>query len=284
MVRMKTAVLLLVFIWAFFAAPLTVSISFDVERDPPAASDGKTSFRGVEGIPLILDILEKHDVKATFFVTGRVADRYPDILSEIYSHGHEVAVHGAYYHDEPLSGLPSERQEEKILATVKAVWNVTGRTPVGYRAPGHLYDDGTLLALRNLNMLYDSSAVPSIGGWYLYGHPLHTKAHPHIHKTGIVEIPTTPVLFDGNLDSLLAYQGVTVTKVELIWTVLKSKFSRSPMVLYLHPGMMADLENSPKNYRASNKRLEELDRILNFLDKGNVKYVTLEEVALGVKQ
>lgn len=278
--KKAAVVLILLILWIFMTLPFKVSISFDLERDPPLAMEGRTTFRGVNRVPEILGLLERHDTKATFFVTGRVVDRFPSLLNEIGSRGHEIGVHGAFYHDERLKGLSVAEQKEKIGSTAASIQNLTGRAPEGYRAPGHLFDENTILALHDLNFTYDSSAVPSVGGWYLYGHSLYTPAHPYFHgETGILEIPITPVLFDGNLDSLLAYQGTLLTKIELSWAVLKAKVGGAPLVLYLHPGMMTDLENSPKNYRASTSRVHQFEEILSFLDLFNPRYTTLEETA-----
>ncbi len=282
--RKHLAASFLAILLILFYAPLDVCISFDLERDPPAASEGKTSFRGIEEIPEVLKILEQHGTRGTFFVTGRVAERFPGQLKELDSLGHEIGVHGGFYHEEKLQGLSMDEQGKRISVTVGEIKDVTGKSPKGFRAPGHLYDENTILSLRDLGFIYDSSSVPSLGGWYLYGHPPYYPYRPYRLKGGVLEIPISPVLFDGNLDSLLAIQGESITKIELVWALLKSKLSRAPLVLYLHPGMMTDLENSPKNYRASRRRLEEFDRVLNFLDHFNVRYVTLEEVALEAKQ
>jgi hypothetical protein len=134
--------------------------------------------------------------------------------------------------------------------------------------------------LEDLNITYDSSVVPSLGGWYLYGHPLYAPSHPYFHRgADVLEIPITPVLFDGNLDSLLAYQGTFITKTELFWAAFKAKVTGVPLVLYLHPGLMTDLENSPKDYRASAARLGDFEGILDFLGLFKPRYVTLEEIA-----
>lgn len=69
-----------------------VLITVDVERDLVPFLD---SYSGVtEGIPMILELLREQDVKATFFVTGNVASRYPDIINQIAEGGHEIGGHG----------------------------------------------------------------------------------------------------------------------------------------------------------------------------------------------
>jgi peptidoglycan/xylan/chitin deacetylase (PgdA/CDA1 family) len=284
---MKIIVMLLLGLFTF-STPCQVSVSFDLERDPPAINYGKTSFKGVEKTPEILDILDKHGVKGTFFITGRVADRFPGVVREIHARGHELAVQGGYYHDRQLKGLQREEQKAAILDTAKRIENITGSRPVGHRAPGHLVDENTLLALEELGFGYDSSIVPSIAGRYLYGHAIYTPDFPYHPSNGnpfiigemrLKEIPLTPVFLNGNLDSLLAYQGEAVTKTELLISVFRCKLEGRPLVVYLHPGLMVDLPNEPNNYRSGEHILRGFDEILSFLDKLNVEYVTLEEIA-----
>ena len=52
------------------------------------------SYRTPINIFDVLDILQKYDCQATFFVVGEIAEKYPQILHEIENHGHEIAFHG----------------------------------------------------------------------------------------------------------------------------------------------------------------------------------------------
>jgi peptidoglycan-N-acetylglucosamine deacetylase len=73
-------------------SPLTVSFTVDVEPDCPPYLTG---FRGIEeGMPRLLAMLAEERVRATFFTTGEVARRYPGVVKEIVSGGHELACHG----------------------------------------------------------------------------------------------------------------------------------------------------------------------------------------------
>ena len=268
-------------------SPLHVSVSFDVERDPPAINYGRTSFEGIEKVPDILEVMDRHNARGTFFVTGRVVERFPETVKSIEQRGHEVAAHGGFYHDETIAGLPAEEQKAKISQTKMRIENITDRKVAGYRGPGHKIDNGTILALEELGFAYDSSVVPGLGGRILYKHGIFapdTPYHPRKDdpflpgRAGILEIPLTPVFINGNLDSLLAYQGGTITKIELFLAAVKCKIRRRPMVLYLHPGLMTDLPNEPLNYRSGEYLIAEFDDALAFLDMLGARYVPLEEI------
>ncbi len=284
---LSAVTLIIMFLVFIVYAPLMVSVSFDVERDPPLANMNDVTFRGVDEIPFILDILEKHDVKATFFVTGRIADRYPEVLGKIVKEDHEIGVHGGYFHDKIVKGLSMVDQRGMIKETYDLIETSTGKAPRGFRAPGHLVDSSTIEALDDLSFLYDSSVVPSIVGWYLYGHSFYSPDRPYHPApenvfgrgiSSIVEVPLSPVFLNGNLDSLLGYQGVIITKVELFIAVVDSKLTGTPLVLYLHPGIMTDLPNTPKNYRAGRELQDEFDDVLYFLDIFNPEYVIMDKL------
>jgi len=77
-----------------------VALTIDVEQDAPPFLN---TWQGVEkGLPLMLEVLAKHDVPATFFITGLAAERFPGLIAEI-SHRYEVSCHG--YEHESISNV-----------------------------------------------------------------------------------------------------------------------------------------------------------------------------------
>lgn len=86
-----------------------------------------------EWTPLVLSELKKADIKATFFMTGRHVDQYPDIAKQVAREGHEIENHGyahnvvIYYREEEL--------EEEIKYTEYLIKNVTGKTTKYFRPP-----------------------------------------------------------------------------------------------------------------------------------------------------
>lgn len=64
------------------------------------------------GIPRLLDMLEDHQIRSTFFVPGYTARRYPQTVRDIVAAGHEVAHHG-YQHEQP-SALTREEEVEAL--------------------------------------------------------------------------------------------------------------------------------------------------------------------------
>ena len=61
-------------------------------KKPVLLSHGAYAIR--EGLPPLLDLLDRHAVKASFFIPGMTADRYPEAIREIHRRGHELGSHG----------------------------------------------------------------------------------------------------------------------------------------------------------------------------------------------
>ncbi len=74
---------------------------------------------GEDIIPDMLQILSENDVKATFFVTGRFAKKFPDVVLNIFEQGHEIGNHG-YSHPHP-DKITIEKNREEILRTEEAL-------------------------------------------------------------------------------------------------------------------------------------------------------------------
>lgn len=88
---------------------------------------------GEEYIPKMLEILQNYNAKVTFFITGRWAEKNPDLLKQISENGHQIGNHG-YFHSHP-DKLPVEKTKEEILATEKVIKSITGISTVFYAPP-----------------------------------------------------------------------------------------------------------------------------------------------------
>ncbi|HUZ42074.1 MAG TPA: polysaccharide deacetylase [Acidimicrobiales bacterium] len=115
------------------------------------------SYGPLTGVPRLLRLLEKHGVKATFFVPGYTAHRYPDTVRAIASEGHEIAHHG-YLH-EALGEADEKTEIEYLERGVSALQEVARVTPVGYRAPCWELNYRSAALLHDRGFLYDSSLM-----------------------------------------------------------------------------------------------------------------------------
>ena len=97
----------------------------------------------------------RRSVRATFFVLGWIAERYPNLIKEIVRHGHEVASHG---HNHLMCNKISRPELLKDLKySKKLLEELTGNKVVGYRAPSFSISDDILKIIEKAGYQYDSS-------------------------------------------------------------------------------------------------------------------------------
>lgn len=90
-------------------------------------------FWGEEYLPQMLDILAHHKVKATFFIGGTWAEKFPDLVLSIQKAGHEIGSHG-YSHPHP-DRIGKQGNLEDINKAGKIIYQITGHIPQLYAPP-----------------------------------------------------------------------------------------------------------------------------------------------------
>jgi peptidoglycan/xylan/chitin deacetylase (PgdA/CDA1 family) len=109
-------------------------------------------YGAVEGIPRLLDLFDKHGVKATSFMVGTAVEKHPDLAREIVRRGHEAAAHGRTW--ESAFRMSREDEKKDIAAGAEMIEKITGAHPVGWNAPGMRNSPNTLEILQELGFLY----------------------------------------------------------------------------------------------------------------------------------
>jgi polysaccharide deacetylase family protein (PEP-CTERM system associated) len=110
---------------------------------------------------IILDVFAAHQVKATFFTLGWVAERYPQLIQRIVSEGHELACHG-YQHIRVTEQTPEEFRQD-IQLSKQILQDISATPVIGYRAASYSIGAQNLWALEILaeeGFLYSSSIYP----------------------------------------------------------------------------------------------------------------------------
>jgi peptidoglycan-N-acetylglucosamine deacetylase len=113
------------------------------------------------GLPRLLALLKRLDLKATLFVVGEdVAAEGAEVLREAAQAGHELASQ-SHTHPYALAQASAEAVEDELAHAEEALASVAGRRPVGFRAPGYTLSQGMLVALSRRDYLYDASVFPA---------------------------------------------------------------------------------------------------------------------------
>ena len=110
-------------------------------------------YSGRRGVPRYLDLFEKYQIPATFFVSGYDAEYYPDVVKDIHRRGFEVGAHG-YLHEGWALG---EEESELLARTHHILADLVGQAPIGYRSPSGRKTARTMRLLKELGYRYDSS-------------------------------------------------------------------------------------------------------------------------------
>lgn len=195
-----------------------------------------------ESVRPILDLLDKHEIKATFAVLGSVAELHPKLVKEIYDKGHEIASH-AWSH-KTLYELGRDAFEAEVKKSVELLKEITGEQPIGFRAPSFSIDNSTKWAfevLEKYGFKYDASVFPI--KTMLYGLP---DAPVHIYRPSIedvtkndpngkiIEFPMTVLKIGKNIP----IAGGFYLRALPLWFLrygIKVINRERPAIIYIHP-------------------------------------------------
>jgi peptidoglycan/xylan/chitin deacetylase (PgdA/CDA1 family) len=257
-------------------AKIAVGLSFDVDNATATLSTGNLDYeilsRGeygaIDGLPRILKILDRQQIPASFFIPAASAVLHPKIVTDIQNatEKHEIGVHGWIHERLPL--LNNEQEEQRMLnLSIETLTKMTGKRPIGYRAPSWKFSKWTMAQVKAAGFLYDSSLMASDDAYELLldGKP-----------TGIVELPIERILddspyFGGNADG-------SNPSVGDVYEVFQSEFDVAYeegglYLLTMHPHMMGH-----------RSRAALLEKLIQYMKKrGGVWFATHEQIALHVK-
>ena len=184
----------------------------------------------------ILDLFARHQVHATFFILGWVAERFPALVRDIGVAGHEIASHG--FGHERLTQITRAQFSEGITRTKHLLEDIGGLPVTGYRAPSWSIGPTTLwahAALREAGYRYSSSIAPIHHD--LYGLPSAPRFAFLAEGSSLLEIPVTTVRAfgrnwpcgGGGFFRLLPY-GLFRRGFDRV-----NRHDRQPGVFYFHP-------------------------------------------------
>ena len=253
-------------------ARVAVCLSFDADSEAPLLRDGTTSptalsasdFGAQAGVPRILALLDRHQVPATFFVTAVDAMLHPEMIAAIQKSGrHEIGVHG-WIHETPTR-LSADEEERLLDQAIEYLTKVTGKRPLGYRAPSWAFSRATLDLIQKKGFLYDSSLQA-------LDEPYEVMSRGK--NTGLIELAIDRTL----TETPFLGQNGRMPSPELLYGLYRDEFDGAynegtMFVLTLHPYL--------SGHRAPMKHLEQF--VAYMKSKPGVWFATGTQIANYVK-
>jgi len=225
-------------------------------------------YGAIDVLPRLMRMLDRQQVPASFFIPAASAVLHPKVISDIQSakQAHEIGVHGWIHERLPL--LNNEQEEQRLLnLSIETLTKMTGKRPVGYRAPSWKFSGWTMGQIKAAGFLYDTSLMASDDAYQLLldGTP-----------TGMVELPIERILddspyFGGNADG-------SNPSVGDVYEVFQSEFDVAYeegglFLLTMHPHMMGH-----------RSRAAMLERLVQYIKgKPGVWFATHEQIANHVR-
>jgi peptidoglycan/xylan/chitin deacetylase (PgdA/CDA1 family) len=252
-----------------------VALSFDADHETNELRDGGKSIGRLSwgqygtrvGVPRILKLLERHDVKATFYVPAVAALLHEDEQRRVVAEGHEIGIHGWIH--ELNSVLPFEVERDLMFRSTDALERITGIRPVGLRTPSWDFSPGTLAIEKELGLLYDSSLMADEDCYELL---LDGE------ETGIVELPVEWVRDDAVYFMMHRFQSLRpYTPPTDVLDIFRREFDAAYedgglFQLTMHPHVIG--------YRS---RIWILEELIRYAKTKDVWFATHAEVAAYAK-
>jgi polysaccharide deacetylase family protein (PEP-CTERM system associated) len=182
----------------------------------------------------LLTELDVRGIRATFFVLGWIAERYPALVREVAERGHELASHGHAH--ELVYEIGRDAFREDLRRSKAAIEDAAGVSPKGYRAPGFSITWQTPWAFDVLleeGFEYDSSVFPSMRA---HGGMTGAEPLPSRLPNGIDEYPISTVKLAGTRMSYLGGGYLRLMPRRALLRLARGQVRRSePLILYIHP-------------------------------------------------
>jgi peptidoglycan/xylan/chitin deacetylase (PgdA/CDA1 family) len=212
-----------------------------------------------EGIPRVLDLMDKHAIKLSSFMIGKAVEASPDLAREIVRRGHEAAAHGRVWDNSYQ--LPRDQEKRFIADSIETIHKVTGQTPLGWNA----------YWMRN--SIYILETLQDLGFLYHIDEPSHDE--PFIIPVRGRDFVTVPYTFHMNDIVSFPFAGWNPAAYE---QALRDEFDqlyeegahrRRMMVVSLHDRISGHAG-----------RVRVLDRFLTYAkSKGDVWFARKDEIA-----
>ena len=149
---------------------------------------------GAEDFNQIMEVLDKHQVKTTFFMTGEWVEKYPECVKTLVEKGHDLGNHSASHPD--MTKLSKSQIREELTTNIKLIEELTGFTPKLFRPPYGYYNNNLIEVCDDLGLSCIEWSVDSLDWKGLTAGEIANRVTSKIRKGSIV-------LFHNNSDNIL---------------------------------------------------------------------------------
>lgn len=267
-------------------------------------------------VPRILDFLDKHDTKITFFIVAQDAafEHNASCLKDIALRGHDIGSH-TFHHDPWLHIYSEEEVTKELVLAEKYIKEVTGVHPKGFRGPGFSFSDKVLKVLQQRGYEYDASTFPNIlnplaRAYFLWTSSLSKEEREtrkglfgswkdglrpnrafqwNLNNKKLLEIPVTtmPVFkipIHASYILFLSIYSYALAMAYFRFAIMMCKITGIQPSILLHPldfigsDDTDDLSFFPAMRMKADKKIKVMDAIFNRM-KRNYRCVTMQEHA-----
>ena len=223
------------------------------------------------GLPRLLDLYARHDIKCTFYFTGTMCELVPDSVDLVKAHGHEIGCH-SYSHaqDKALDVLSYEEQLNELKKAKNLIESIAGKIE-SFRAPALRLNGDTVKALEENGFTSDSSICSQrFDGPFTFGSKKKLKwlfaprkpyflSYESITRKGnskILEIPISALLF--SFSGTVMRRSPLITKILQKYLFFESEQKDKPVVFLFHPNECLDFKGKAVSTRRSTNYFEHL--------------------------
>ncbi len=202
-------------------------------------------FQAPEATQQVLDLLDRYQVNASFFIVGEVAERHPELVCQIARKGHEIGCHGFSHH--PLWKLNEGLFRDEMRRFHAVMEGILGKVPIkGFRAPCFSIDNRTkwaLSVLMDFGYQYDASIFPvklnphyGVNGAPFRPYRISLKdVREEDPSSPLIEFPTAPLRLWMFRIPIAGGFYLRLFPTSFLYWGLKRINREQPFLLYFHP-------------------------------------------------
>ncbi|MFH0936535.1 MAG: polysaccharide deacetylase family protein [Candidatus Woesearchaeota archaeon] len=255
-----------------------ICLTFDIEEFDLVNNKNDQFNLSYIGTLNILRLLNKNNIRSTFFITSTFAEKYPSLIKEI-SKKHEIANHG-YSHEHNYKKMDSQQALDFIKKSKFIIEKIIGKKIYGFRAPGLFAPKYKVI--KESGHEYDSSLHPTFG--FFHYNNFFKKRKIYVEEgIKIIPVSVTPLIRAPLFWFAFKNFGLTYIKTCTKFCFIDQNYVN----MYFHSWEFSDLKKQKINYfykRNSGLILEKkLNKYITWCLSNNYEFITIKNYINKIK-